>query len=137
LADRPLSLAPVHDGSDLLFEKNHRICVEITSLDLAEGVCGETSVEYIPYHICSSKTVVHKVHHNAEYPSHLLVPVNQARELRQPPVPSRSSSRISAAMRAATPATAVHLSVGPSSHWVAHRLPESDDLVRPELQHFG
>jgi uncharacterized protein len=58
-----------------LFEKNHRICVEITSLDLAEGVCGETSVEYIPYHICSSRTVVHKVHHNAEYPSHLLVPI--------------------------------------------------------------
>jgi uncharacterized protein len=58
-----------------LFEKNHRICVDITSLDLAEGVCGETSVEYIPYHICSSKTVVHRVHHNAEYPSHLLVPI--------------------------------------------------------------
>jgi uncharacterized protein len=58
-----------------LFERGHRICVEITSLDLAEGVCGETYAEYIPNHICSSKTVLHKVFHNAEHPSHLLLPV--------------------------------------------------------------
>jgi predicted acyl esterase len=58
-----------------LFKKGHRICLEITSLDLAEGVAGETSVEYIPNHVCSSKTVLHKVYHNAEYPSHLLLPV--------------------------------------------------------------
>jgi predicted acyl esterase len=58
-----------------LFRRGHRICLEITSLDLAEGVAGETAVEYIPNHVCSSRTVLHKVFHNAEYPSHLLLPV--------------------------------------------------------------
>jgi predicted acyl esterase len=58
-----------------LFKAGHRICLEITCLDLPEGVAGETSVEYIPYHVCSSKTVLHKVFHNADYPSHLLLPV--------------------------------------------------------------
>ena len=58
-----------------LFKEGHRICLEITSLDLAEGVAGETYAEYIPNHVCSSKTVLHKVFHNAAYPSHLLLPV--------------------------------------------------------------
>ncbi len=58
-----------------LFKAGHRICIEITSLDLAEGVAGETGVEYIAPHVCSSKTVLHKVYHNADYPSQLLLPV--------------------------------------------------------------
>ena len=58
-----------------LFKEGHRICLDITSLDLAEGVAGETYAEYIPNHVCSSKTVLHKVFHNADYPSHLLLPV--------------------------------------------------------------
>ena len=36
---------------------------------------GFTNVEYISYHICSSKTTLHKVFHNEKYPSHLLLPV--------------------------------------------------------------
>ena len=58
-----------------LFRKGHRICLEITSLDLPTGVAGATNAEYVPYHICSSKTVVHKVYHDAKRPSHLLLPV--------------------------------------------------------------
>jgi predicted acyl esterase len=58
-----------------LFEKGHRICLDITSLDLTEGVAGETAVEYIPNHVCSSKTTLHKICHNAKYPSHLLLPI--------------------------------------------------------------
>jgi predicted acyl esterase len=58
-----------------LFEKGHRICLDITSLDLSTGVAGETNVEYIANHVCSSKTVLHKIYHNAEYPSHLLLPI--------------------------------------------------------------
>ena len=58
-----------------LFKVGHRICLDITCLDLTEGVAGETSVEYIPNHVCSSRTVVHKIHHNARYPSRLLLPV--------------------------------------------------------------
>jgi uncharacterized protein len=57
------------------FKRGHRICVEITSLDLATGVGGATNVEYIPYHICSSKTVLHRIFHDPQYPSHLLLPV--------------------------------------------------------------
>jgi len=58
-----------------LFKRDHRICVEITSLDIPTGVGGDSAVEYIPYHICSSKTVVHKIYRGQEYPSHLLLPV--------------------------------------------------------------
>jgi len=58
-----------------LFKRDHRICVEITSLDIPTGVSGDKAVVYIPYHICSSKTVVHKVYRNQKYPSHLLLPV--------------------------------------------------------------
>jgi predicted acyl esterase len=58
-----------------LFRRGHRICVEITSHDLPTGVSGATNVEYIPNHICSSKTTLHKIYHDAKHPSHLLLPV--------------------------------------------------------------
>jgi putative CocE/NonD family hydrolase len=58
-----------------LFQKGHRICLDITSLDLPTGTAGATNVEYIPYHICSSRTTVHKVYHSEKYPSYLLLPV--------------------------------------------------------------
>ena len=58
-----------------LFRKGHRICLEIASLDLPTGVAGATNAEYVPYHICSSKTVLHKIYHDASRPSHLLLPV--------------------------------------------------------------
>ncbi len=58
-----------------LFKAGHRICLDITSLDLAEGVAQETTVEYIAPHVCSSETVLHKVYHNARYQSQLLLPV--------------------------------------------------------------
>ena len=58
-----------------LFKAGHRICIDITSMDMPTGTAGSHDVEYIPYHICSSKTVVHKIHHNETYPSHLVLPV--------------------------------------------------------------
>jgi predicted acyl esterase len=58
-----------------LFRKGHRICLEIASMDLPTGVAGATNAEYVPYHICSSRTVLHKIYHDAERPSHLLLPV--------------------------------------------------------------
>ena len=58
-----------------LFEKGHRICLDIMSLDLPTGTGGLTNVEYIPYHICSSQTTLHKIYRCQEYPSHLLLPV--------------------------------------------------------------
>jgi predicted acyl esterase len=58
-----------------MFRRGHRICIEITSLDLPTGTAGYTDVEYIPYHICSSKTTVHNIYHSHKYPSHLLLPI--------------------------------------------------------------
>ena len=58
-----------------LFRIGHRICIEISSLDLPTGVAGATDIEYIPYHICVSKTVVHTIYHDARRPSRLVLPV--------------------------------------------------------------
>jgi putative CocE/NonD family hydrolase len=58
-----------------LFRRGHRICVEIASLDLPTGVSGSTNVEYIPYHIGSSRLTLHKIYHDAKHPSHLLLPI--------------------------------------------------------------
>ena len=51
------------------------LIARLTSLDISTGVLGATNVEYIPYHVCSSRTVVHSIHHDATHPSHLLIPV--------------------------------------------------------------
>ena len=53
----------------------HRICLDITSMDVPTGTGAMTNVEYIPYHVCSSKTVTHKIYRDAERPSHLLLPI--------------------------------------------------------------
>jgi uncharacterized protein len=58
-----------------MFKADHRICIEITSMDKPTGIAGLSNVEYIPPHICSSKTTLHKVYHNEQYPSNLLLPV--------------------------------------------------------------
>jgi hypothetical protein len=57
------------------FRAGHRICLEISSMDMPTGTAGFHNVEYIPYHVCSSRTTLHKIYHNEEYPSHLLLPV--------------------------------------------------------------
>jgi predicted acyl esterase len=58
-----------------LFERGHRICLDITCLDLPTGTSGATNSEYVPYHVCSSKTTVHKIYHNERYPSYILLPI--------------------------------------------------------------
>jgi putative CocE/NonD family hydrolase len=57
------------------FAAGHRICLEITSMDVPTGTGAMTNVEYIPYHVCSSKTVTHRIYHDAGRPSHLLLPI--------------------------------------------------------------
>jgi predicted acyl esterase len=61
------------DGN--LFKAGHRICLDITSLELPSGLAGAHDIEYAPYHICSSKTVVHRIYHDEQHPSHLVLPV--------------------------------------------------------------
>jgi predicted acyl esterase len=58
-----------------LFRRGHRICLDITAADMPTGIGGATNAEYIPYHICSAKTVVHTIFHDTARPSHLLLPV--------------------------------------------------------------
>ena len=48
-----------------VFLAGHRLEIEIASMDNGPG----------SLHICSSKTTLHKIFHNPEYPSHLLLPV--------------------------------------------------------------
>ena len=62
-----------------LFRRGHRICLDITSLDFPTGVGGATNAEYVPYHICSAKTTLHTIYHDAKRPSHLLLPVISTR----------------------------------------------------------
>ncbi len=57
------------------FKRGHRIAIEITALDMPTGVAGATNAEYIPYHICCSRTVVHHIFHDPNHPSQLLLPV--------------------------------------------------------------
>jgi putative CocE/NonD family hydrolase len=57
------------------FKAGHRICLDITCMDVPTGTGAMTNVEYIPYHVCSSKTVTHKIYRDAERPSHLLLPI--------------------------------------------------------------
>ena len=45
------------------------------TLDVPTGVGGATNVEYIPYHICSSRITVHRIYRDASHPSHLLLPI--------------------------------------------------------------
>jgi uncharacterized protein len=58
-----------------LFRRGHRICVEIASADMPTGVAGATNAEYVPNHIVSSRTTLHKIYHDAGRPSHLLLPI--------------------------------------------------------------
>jgi uncharacterized protein len=58
-----------------LFRRGHRICIEIASADMPTGVGGATNAEYVPNHICSSRTTLHKIYHDGLRPSHLLLPI--------------------------------------------------------------
>jgi hypothetical protein len=42
-------------------------------MDVPTGTGAMTNVEYIPYHVCSSKTVTHNIYRHAERRSHLLL----------------------------------------------------------------
>lgn len=57
------------------FKAGHRICVEISSMDLPDGANCVIDVEYIPYHICRNATVLHKIYRDGTHPSHILLPI--------------------------------------------------------------
>jgi hypothetical protein len=74
LSDRASRLRQILSTANQ-FKAGHRICVEITSMDVPTGTGAMTNVEYIPYHVCSSKTVTHRIYRDADRPSHLLRPI--------------------------------------------------------------
>ena len=60
-----------------LFRRGHRIRLRITSLDFRGNprpAPGVSPVHY-PWHVCSSRTTTHTVHHGGEHPSSLLLPL--------------------------------------------------------------
>jgi uncharacterized protein len=57
------------------FKAGHRLCLEVTAMDVPTGTGAMTDVEYIPYHVCRSETVTHGIYHDAAHPSHLMIPV--------------------------------------------------------------
>ena len=58
-----------------MFKEGHRICVEISCMDMPDGPCAVCNVEYIPFHVCRNATVCHKIYRDGEHPSHILLPV--------------------------------------------------------------
>lgn len=80
-AQKPVTPGEVNEyaieilSSANLFKAGHRICVDIMAMDVPSGVGGATNVEYISYHLCSSRTTLHKVYHDGQRPSHLLLPI--------------------------------------------------------------
>ena len=57
------------------FKAGHRICLDISSMDIPTGTGAMTNVEYQPYHVASSRAVTYKIYRDGTYPSHLLLPV--------------------------------------------------------------
>ena len=57
-----------------LFRKGHRICLDITSIDLPTGVAGATNVEYVPYTSAQQDRRCTRSS-RPQHPSHLLLPI--------------------------------------------------------------
>lgn len=61
-----------------VFRAGHRIALSITSMDHRYWPPTELEIggrSHMPWHVCSSSTVTHRVYHGPLHPSHLLVPV--------------------------------------------------------------
>lgn len=60
-----------------VFKAGHRIKLEITCMDHPRAPVAPPGIGqyHLPYHICSSKPTLHKIYHDREYPSHLVLPV--------------------------------------------------------------
>ena len=67
--------APIVCDGVIEMRDGKRLTVDIYRPNLPGGLAGAHDVEYAPYHICSSKTVVHRVHHDEQHPSHLVLPI--------------------------------------------------------------
>lgn len=68
-----IELSPISN----LFKEGHRIKLVIASLDHAKAMVPSAAIgaSHLPRHLSISRTVIHKIYHDEEHPSHLLVPI--------------------------------------------------------------
>jgi hypothetical protein len=71
-----IALSPMSN----VFKAGHRIKLVISSMDHARARNYDLAPEslgrtHAPWHLCSSRTTLHKIHHDSSHPSHLLLPV--------------------------------------------------------------
>lgn len=66
-----ISLAPTSN----VFKKGHLIKIEICNADYPGFQVPAHGRMHHPWHVCSSRTVIHKVYHDPEHPSHILLPI--------------------------------------------------------------
>ncbi|MBT3992340.1 MAG: CocE/NonD family hydrolase [Rhodospirillaceae bacterium] len=81
ICEYAISLAPLSN----IFQAGHKIRIVISSLDHARSRDYELAPEslgrtHAPWHISCADTVLHKIYHDEEHPSHLLLPIIPAKQ---------------------------------------------------------
>ncbi len=76
VASPAIALSPMSN----VFKAGHRIKLVISSMDHARARNYDLAPEslgrtHAPWHLCSSMTTLHKIHHDLAHPSHLLLPI--------------------------------------------------------------
>jgi predicted acyl esterase len=76
IVEYAIALSPMSN----VFKAGHRIKFVISCMDHARARDYELAPESLgrthsPWHLCSSKTTLHKIHHDTARPTHLLLPV--------------------------------------------------------------
>ncbi len=68
-----IELSPISN----VFKAGHRIKLVIGSMDHAKALVPSPAIgsSHLPYHVCSSRTTLHRIYHDEEHPSHLLLPI--------------------------------------------------------------
>jgi uncharacterized protein len=69
-----IELSPVAN----IFRRNHRLVVSISCQDHAHWPPADLEIGgagHMPWHVCSSRTTTHRIFHDPQHPSHLLLPV--------------------------------------------------------------
>ena len=63
--------------TSIVLKACYRLKLSITSLDhaLSPGQQLILGTGHMPWHLCSSKTTVHKIYHDSGRPSHILLPI--------------------------------------------------------------
>lgn len=69
-----IELSPIAN----VFRRGHRLVLSITSQDHAQYPPADLEIGgrgHLPWHVCSAETITHRIHHDPEHASRLLLPV--------------------------------------------------------------